>query len=237
MNFIPKKEFLNRPADKPWMNNEIRKQIRKRNRLYHKAKHTSNENHFQNYRNKRNEVIDLIRDAKKQYLHKLQSSLNNPNLPPKQWHKIANEITKLKNKNNPPPPLYNDGQVNLHPFDKAETLNNHFAKISTTENEPVLPDDDPETDFSLNFIEINQQDVKDQIHKLNTTKPGGPDEIMPRLIKIAGKSLIQPLTMLYNKSIVLGEVPCQWKMANISAIFKGKGDDQDPANYRPHLCN
>ena len=67
---------------------------------------------------------------------------------------------------------------------------------------------------------------------LNITKPGGPDEIMPRLIKRFGKSLIQPLTQLFNESIVLGKNPSQWKMANISAIFKRKDDDQDPSYYR-----
>ena len=39
--------------------------------------------------------------------------------------------------------------------------------------------------------------------------------------------------MLFNKSLSLGQIPKQWKMANISAIFKGKGSDQDPTNYRP----
>ena len=33
---IPKKEFLNRFNDKPWMNNDIRKHMRQRNRLYKK---------------------------------------------------------------------------------------------------------------------------------------------------------------------------------------------------------
>ena len=56
---------------------------------------------------------------------------------------------------------------------------------------------------------------------------------MPKLIKLTDTSLIRPLTMLFNKSLSLGQVPAQWKMANISAIFKGKGSEQDPTNYRP----
>ena len=121
----------------------------------------------------------------------------------------------------------------FHPFDKAQTLNKHFANISRIENEPMLPDDDPNLEFSFNSINITQEEVKDQIHLLNVSKPGGPDEVMPRLIKIACNPLIEPLTQLFNRSIALGKVPTQWKLANISAIFKGKGDDQDPMNYRP----
>lgn len=112
-------------------------------------------------------------------------------------------------------------------------MNNHFAKISQLQNEPQLPEQQQLPDYNLKLFTITQQDVKDQIHKLNISKPGGPDEIMPQLMKIVGKSLIMPLTLLFNKSIMLGQVPAQWKMSNISAIFKGKGDDQDPTNYRP----
>ena len=65
------------------MTNDIRKHTRQRNRLYKKMKRCNNETDVQNYKTKRNEVVNLIREAKKQYLHKLQSSLSNPNLPPK----------------------------------------------------------------------------------------------------------------------------------------------------------
>ena len=44
---------------------------------------------------------------------------------------------------------------------------------------------------------------------------------------------MKPLTLLFNKSLQLGQVPYQWKLANVLAIFKNKGDDSDPTNYRP----
>ena len=50
-----------------------------------------------NYKNKRNEVITLIREAKSNYFQKLKQTLSDPNTRPKQWYKIANEITNLKN--------------------------------------------------------------------------------------------------------------------------------------------
>ena len=84
----------------------------------------------------------------------------------------------------------------------------------------------------MNNTIITEQDVSDQIHALNTSKPGGPDEIPPKLLKTLGNVLIKPLTLLFNKSLSLGQVTSQWKMTNISAIFKGKGDNQDPSNYR-----
>ena len=198
-DYVPKVTFTVRPNDKPWMNSEIRKEIRKRDRLYHKAKISKSQIHWQNFKNKRNEVIDLIRSAKSNYMKKLQSSLSDPNLKPKAWYKIVNEITKLKNKNNPSPPLRKDNQINIHPFDKAQVLNKHFAEISSIENEPPLPDDPEPPNHRFQSIIISEQDVKDQLHKLNASKPAGPDEIFPKLIKLMSKSLVKPLTMLFNR--------------------------------------
>jgi hypothetical protein len=31
----------------------------------------------------------------------------------------------------------------------------------------------------------------------------------------------------------LGHVPSDWKSANVTAIYKGKGESCDPSNYRP----
>ena len=130
---IPKVTFKKRPSDKPRMNNTIRRHMRQRNRVYYKAKNSQSEAHLKKYKDKRSEVTNLIREAKAQYLQKLQTSLADPKTKPKQWYKIANEITNLKNKNDPPPPLVNNGNIDIHPLDKAETLNKHFANISKTE--------------------------------------------------------------------------------------------------------
>ena len=231
---IPCINYTKRPTDKPWMNNNIRMQIRQRNRLFQKAKFKKSNIHLMNYKNKSNEVITLIREAKSNYFQKLKQTLSDPNTRPKQWYKIANEITNLKNKRNPPPPLKNNNKIDIHPFDKAQTLNKHFASISKVENPPPLPpEEEINPTFTLENISITEQDVKDQLHSLKISKPGGPDEISPKLIKTIGYSLIKPLTLFFNKTLSLGQVPSHFKMANISAIFKNKGDSQDPTNYRP----
>ena len=175
----------------------------------------------------------MIRDTKKSYIANLQTKLSDPGLSSKAWYRITNDITKLKDKHNPPPPLIRNGQPQIHPLDKAQTLNEHFVGISTVGDEPELLQNPNNPDFNLNHIIILEQDVKDQLDKLNVSKPGGPDEISPKLIKTFGYDLVKPLTLLFNKSLQLGQVPYQWKLANVSAIFKNKGDDSDPTNYRP----
>ena len=87
-----------------------------------------------------------------------------------------------------------------------------------------LPENPNTPDLNLNSITIIEQDVNDQLDNLNFSinKPGGPDEVSPNLIKSLGDLLIKPLTLLFNKSLQLGQVPCQWKMANVSAFLKVK---------------
>ena len=49
------------------------------------------------------------------------------------------------------------------------------------------------------------------------------------------KSEISPiLALIYNESLARGDVPDEWRQANVSPVFK-KGEKYDAANYRPVL--
>ena len=52
------------------------------------------------------------------------------------------------------------------------------------------------------------------------------------MLKECSEDLAPILAIVFNKSIQTGQVPDDWKKANVSAIFK-KGQRYDPANYRP----
>jgi hypothetical protein len=71
---------------------------------------------------------------------------------------------------------------------------------------------------------ITEQDVIDQFPILKINKPPGPDKLAPKVIKAIFLSLVIPITIIFNKTIQLGQVPSDWKCANVTAIYKGKGD-------------
>jgi hypothetical protein len=52
------------------------------------------------------------------------------------------------------------------------------------------------------------------------------------VLREAKSELAEPLTMIFNKSLVEGELPNDWKSAQITPIFK-KGRKTEPGNYRP----
>ena len=62
--------------------------------------------------------------------------------------------------------------------------------------------------------------MNELLSQLNTTKSQGPDGLHPRVLKEIKDSISTPLSNIYNTSLGTGELPGEWKKANISAIFK-----------------
>ncbi len=71
-----------------------------------------------------------------------------------------------------------------------------------------------------------------KIRNLRKDAAAGPDGISPRLLKDFETELSVPLEILFNKSLREGEVPSDWRKANVAPIYK-KGPKGDPGNYRP----
>ena len=64
-------------------------------------------------------------------------------------------------------------------------------------------------------------------------KDTGPDGVSVRLLKLIAPALCQPLTRLFNLSMVKGYFPSKWKIACYSLHKDGPRDCKD--NYRPVL--
>ena len=60
----------------------------------------------------------------------------------------------------------------------------------------------------------------------------GPDGIHPRVLKELAGVLTKPLSIIYQQSWLTREVPTDWKLANVTPIYK-KGRKDDLGNYRP----
>ena len=73
---IPNKECYIRGKDKPWMHNEIRKQIRIRRRVHRIAKRVKTAEYWQRYRTQRNKVTSLVRKNKENYYKRLADNIN-----------------------------------------------------------------------------------------------------------------------------------------------------------------
>src|SRR6185436_1928882 len=72
------------------------------------------------------------------------------------------------------------------------------------------------------------------MERIKTSTSTGPDQIPGFLLKKLAEYLAPNVAQLFNWSISCGSVPDMWKQANVSAIWKGKGNKKVKAtNYRP----
>ena len=59
-----------------------------------------------------------------------------------------------------------------------------------------------------------------------------PDEICPRVLRELAEGIAETLSIVYQCSLLTGEVPGDWRLAIVTPIYK-KGCKEDPGNYRP----
>ena len=60
----------------------------------------------------------------------------------------------------------------------------------------------------------------------------GPDEIHQRVLRELAEVIAEPFSIICQCSLLTGEVPEDWRLANVTPISK-KGCREDPGNYRP----
>ena len=79
---------------------------------------------------------------------------------------------------------------------------------------------------------VSEDLVYHKLCSLNTTKANGPDDIHPYILATFSEQLCKPLCLIFNQSLQSGQVPKDWKLANVTPVYKN-GQRNMPNNYRP----
>ena len=122
---VPNKNIKVRQSDPPWLNNTIKKMIRKRKSLFNKFKSTRNDIDFQNYKRFRNKVTNAIRQSKKDHIGRLAENLKNNTKAPRDWWKTLKTFIK-PTLTTAIPPLEKNGCIYSDSKDKADIFNTFF---------------------------------------------------------------------------------------------------------------
>ena len=231
---IPRKKVLIRPSDRPWFTSELRYNIRLRDRLRRKALKSNKNQDKLRYKNQRNKVNNMKKNAKETYMNNYEDLILNQSCGSKTFWQLMGRLVGKQSKTSIIPPLQtpNDSYAYTD-SEKADLLNNYFCSISTIDDSNInLPDFNKRTESSLLNVHLDTSEVLDVLKNLKLNKATGPDGISHRMLKHTCQSIASPLCKLFNLSLQTNSFPVLWKTAHVMPIFK-KGDKSQPSNYRP----
>lgn len=208
---------------------EISKAVKRKHRLWQRYIETKDGKKYEEYRQARNKAKGLIRDFHRRIGKQIarQSKTN-----PKKFWAYVNSKTKFR-RDIPELIESTTGKQTSNCTERAETLSRYFSSIFT--QEPDITDD-----YAINHgsksvlldMVITEEQVLKKLQNIDISKSPGPDNVHPRVLKEIAIEISGILTEIFNTSIKIGKLPNDWKIADITAIYK-KGNRCLPENYRP----
>ena len=91
----------------------------------------------------------------------------------------------------------------------------------------------PDIVDSMPAITVSIDMIVESIKRLKINSAAGPDRLPSIILKKFPHEFAIPLQKIFQKSLNLGVLPSQWKVAHVVPVFKNKGKRSDPSNYRP----
>ena len=182
------------------------------------------------YNRARNQVRKRTRQLKRKHELAIASCAKSN---PKAFY--AHTRSMLKTKAGVAPLLQDTEDASSLTFEddkKASILARQFASVFTIEPEGDIPDLASRTDSEISELQTNPEAVHKLLRALNPTKSCGPDDLPPQLLRELAQELAVPVSALFNASLRTGNLPSDWKTANITSVFK-KGSKKFAENYRP----
>ena len=124
---IPNRIIKIKPSDPPWITTAIKRLIRKRKRLFRKAKTTDDLVKWRKFHRCRNDVINQIRVSKQSYIDKITEKLKSDKLTSKDWWKTLKYFIS-PNKTSGIPSIQYNNSIITDEIEKANLLNNYFRE-------------------------------------------------------------------------------------------------------------
>ena len=227
--FVPIKTNKNETSNKKGKyNKEILTAVKKKHRLWQRFIETKSGEKYIEYAKARNKAKGLIRSFQTNINKKIAQDIKTN---PKRFWAYVNSKTKSKGEI---PNLKTDDDRNIteNNSEKAEVLANFFSSVFVSEPDGEIPEQINHGVSSISNIHISEERVKSKLNNLNVSKSCGPDLIHPRVLKELSQNFALPLSIIFITSLETGTLPQDWKMANVTAIYK-KDEKNIANNYRP----
>ena len=211
-----------------WMNDTALTKVKKKHSAYRRYLTTREGADYLTYVQMRNEAHNEVRRTKRIFEKRIAGETKRN---PKAFWGYYKDRTQRRQQ---VPTLIDDaGGTSETPADKAECLNKFFSSVFTREDTSNIPTIQRKPVMTpMEHCVITEEEVRKKLTNINPAKSQGPDEIHPKVLFELKEDLVEPLTILFNKSLREMTVPEDWKEAHVSPIYK-KGDRNIAGNYRP----
>ena len=212
---VPSKMTSSR-FSQPWINKKVKRISMRKKRAYKRAKHSCSISDLQRYRQLQKESQYECKKAYGSYVSDIVTSDKNSK-------KLYTFIKGKKCDISGISSLRKDGIAHSDPRTKATILNEQFSSVFTEETSVDMPAMSGRRFPDIHSFKVDQAGVYKLMQGLNPHKAEGPDQIPTRFLKEFATELSPAMTLIFQASLQQGEVPDDWKQANVAPIFK-KGD-------------
>ncbi|MEM9001882.1 MAG: reverse transcriptase family protein [Bacteroidota bacterium] len=213
------------------------KMYKKKTDLYQKFIRSKSKNDETLYKNYKNVLINVIRNAKKLYYQrKLEEDKSDPR---KLWNTLLQLTRKNKHKNELPELFEIENKLETNPQKIAHHFNNFFSTVGASLDASLPPStSDPlqylvrdQASPTFHFHPINEAMVQKTITSLGN-KGAGYDGMSAKILKRISLSISPHLTHLFNLCLAHGVFPDEFKIALVVPIYIS-GSKSSFTNYRP----
>ena len=215
----------------PWITTDIKQEQQNRDKAYKKFCITKMEKDWDEYKEKRNKVVSMIRKQKVIYYER--NIDNNKNDSQKMWRTLKTLIGSKKECAN-----YNDIDFGQYSSSVEENFNNFFsdsiAEISNSIEDiewNMAEPSDEKTKFT-NFEIVNLSELKKNVYGLKNKSTSSDEIISINLLKQLFCVIGYPLLNLVNTSLKTCKFPSALKVSVIVPIPK-TSKPQNASEFRP----
>ena len=210
-----------------WVSREVLRAARKKRKCWRRYRDSRSSSDYEVYKNQECLVKDLVRDTKANFERKLAKEVK---VNPKSFHAYVRSKQKIKEGVGPLEGIR--GTLVSDHQDMANLLNDYFVSVFTKESPLEGICGDSSSSFYMDDVVFSEELVCNKLRSLKASKSPGPDGIHPAILHECSEILSVPLCIIFQKCLDSSFVPADWKVANVTPIFK-KGNRSLPCNYRP----
>ncbi len=176
------------------------------------------------YRSLRNKVVASLRQSKCSFYM---------NLKPKSSKTFWKTVNTLSRSKSAIPTLVHNNVAVASDRGKAEALNAHFTKCFSYSVPPIICGSwHYSTSDEISDLLCSEEEVEFLLSSVDPNKATGPDGISARMLKSTAASIAPAVMAIFNLSLIQGQLPMEWKVAQVIPIPKSE-QLSNPTNYRP----